>query len=95
MRTAAPKYHWNLSRRLPGPKAVELLRRLVEEDGHLTSILARAGYMSASEPDPFVDPAWRSSPQPCECSSGGMPLICAANASGGKSPNDECGLTSL
>jgi hypothetical protein len=41
------KYNWNLSRRLPGPKAVELLRRLREEDGHFPSAIAEAGYMSA------------------------------------------------
>lgn len=47
MRMRAPKYNWNLSRRLPGPIAVELLRRLREEDGHFPSAIAAAGYMSA------------------------------------------------
>ena len=51
--------------------------------------------VSHSEPAPLVGPAGCSSSQPCEHSAGATPWICAANAAGGKSPSDECGLTWL
>ncbi len=44
---AATKYNWNLSGRLPGPKATALLRSLREDNGHFPKAIAEAGYMSA------------------------------------------------
>jgi hypothetical protein len=60
-----------------------------------TADVVAHGVAAAGEPDPLVGPAWCSSSQPCEHSSGATPWICAANAAGGRSPSEECGLTSL
>jgi len=50
---------------------------------------------AASEPDPLVGPVWCASSQARKHGSGCSPWIRAANAEGGISPKEECGLTSL
>jgi hypothetical protein len=50
---------------------------------------------SVPELDPLIGPVRRSLSRAVEHRSGGRAWICAANAAGDMSPNDECGLTSL